>query len=203
MATIYFSSRNLGIDNLNGSGLGFYLDAFGQSVAVASYQETTWVTDSTGTIQGPQLDNIKYVHPASGEINGAAAQNLLNMPNYLATLNIRFNHTSPIQTQNAQFRVYDRNNINNNPSGVTCKVAELIHPSLTQTGLLGSGDSSWITTFGSGSIVDLISSPGVSGLRPSGASTINVQHDWYLAISSSPNSVGSKTFAGYFSVEYL
>ena len=135
MATIYFSSRNLGIDNLNGSGLGFYLDAFGQSVAVASYQETTWVTDSTGTIQGPQLDNIKYVHPASGEINGAAAQNLLNMPNYLATLNIRFNHTSPIQTQNAQFRVYDRNNINNNPSGVTCKVAELIHPSLTQTGL--------------------------------------------------------------------
>lgn len=203
MATISFSALDQGIQNLNGSGLGFYGATHGQSVNVSSYQDCTFITDSTGTIPGPQVHNIKYVHPASGSINGLTAVNVLDIPNYLASLKISFTHTSPVKTQNAQFRVYDRSNINNNPSGVLCKVAELVHPSTSQTGSLGSGNASWSTIQGSGSILSMTASPGISGLRPSGSNTTQAQHDWYLAISASPSSTGSKTFAGYFSVEYL
>lgn len=203
MATIIFSADDQGIQNLNGSGLGFYGNTFGNSVDVGEFQDSTWITDSNGLNQGPQVNNVKYIHPASGSINGLTPVNLLDVPNYLSSLKITFSHTTAVRTQNAQFRSYDRSNINNNPSGVTCVVAEVVHPSTSQTGSLGSGDSSWTSIYGSGSILDLISSPGLSGLRPNGSNTSGTQHDWYLNISASPNSVGNKTFAGYFSVEYL
>jgi hypothetical protein len=52
--------------------------------------------------------------------------------------------------------------------------------------------------------MNLISSPGMSGLRPSGADTVSTQHDWYVGISAMPDSVGSKTQYGlYTSLEYL
>jgi hypothetical protein len=205
MATIFFSANDLAINNvgLNGSGLGFYGPTFGTSVNVASYQDSTWITDSNGLSQGPQVNNIKYTHPASGSINGLTSKNVLDIPNYLATLKISFTHTSPVTTQNARFRCYDRSNINNNPSGVACMAYDVRHPSTVQTGSLGSGSASWTNIFGSGSILSMVDSPGVSGLRPNGASTSSNQHDWYLALSQSPSSVGSKLTAGYFSVEYL
>jgi hypothetical protein len=100
-------------------------------------------------------------------------------------------------------RIYDRSNINNDPSGVTCKVAEIIHPGDTQIPE-GSGDTSWITAHGSAVVVDLVASPGISGLSPNGPETTQTDHDWYLAISASPDSIGSKTqFGLYCSLEYL
>lgn len=204
VAEINFYATENQIQNLNGSGLGFYGSSFGQSVEVGAYQDSTYITSSTGTVEGPQATNIKYTHPSSGSINGLDSVNLLDVPNYLATLNIRFTNDTAVKCQNPRFYVYDRSNINNNPSGVLCKVAEIIHPNPTQTGLTGSGSSSWATVQGSGSVLTLTNtSPGYSGLSPSGDSTYDTRHDWYLAISSSPSSVGSKTFAGYVSVEYL
>lgn len=205
MATIFFSANDLAINNvgLNGSGLGFYGSTFGASVNVGSYQDSTWITDSNGLFQGPQVNNVKYVHPASGSINGLTAKNVLDIPNYLSSLKVSFSHGSAVTTQNARFRCYDRNNINNNPSGIVCMAYEVRHPSTTQTGSLGSGLSSWTNIYGSGSILSMIDSPGVSGLRPNGASTSSTQHDWFLLLSQSPSSTGSKTTAGYFSVEYL
>lgn len=101
-------------------------------------------------------------------------------------------------------RIYDRTAINNDPSGVTCYCAEVIHPSFTQTGSLGSGDASWIHVHGSAVVMDLVASPGVSGIRPNGASTSSTVHDWYVALSPSPDSVGSKTqFGLYVELEYL
>lgn len=200
---IGFYALNDGQLNLQSSGLGFYGATFGQSVNVGSYQDSTWATDSTGTVQGAQVHNNKWTHQSSGSINGLTSVNVRDMPNQLATLNIRFTNGTTVRTQNAVFRVFDRTNINNNPSGVTCKVVELIHPSTLQTGLLGSGGSTWSTLAGSGSTLSLVSSPGLSGLRPSGASTTSTRHDWYVNISSSPDSIGSKLFAGYFQVEYL
>lgn len=205
MATIFFSSNNLAITNvgLNGSGLGFFGTSFGSSVNVASYQDSTWITDSNGISQGPQLNNVKYLHPASGSINGLSPKNVLDIPNYLSTLKVSFNHPTPVKTQNAKFVCYDRNNINNNPSGVVCMAYEVRHPSVTQTGTLGSGLASWTNIYGSGSILSLIDSPGVSGLRPNGANTSSNQHDWYINLSQSASSTGNKTSAGYFSTEYL
>jgi hypothetical protein len=38
----------------------------------------------------------------------------------------------------------------------------------------------------------LVASPGTSGFSPNGVGTIDTQHDWYVALSASPDSVGSK-----------
>ena len=201
--SIDFYSNNIAV---GGSGIGFFGSAgFGSSVAVGQYQSSTYITNSNGTIQGSEINNVKYSHPNSG-ITGASTSstNLLNIANYKATLNVRFTSTSPIKTQNAQVRIYDRSNINNNPSGVTTKVAEIIHPSTVETGLTGSGSASWSTLAGSGTVLDLTDSPGSSGLSPSGVNTVDTRHDWYLALSASPDSIGSKTQYGFWiQLEYL
>ena len=58
MASIYFFSGTNQVRNLSGSGLGFYGGGFGYSVAVGSYQDTTFITSSVGTTQGPQCNNV-------------------------------------------------------------------------------------------------------------------------------------------------
>lgn len=203
MASISFYANANGITHLAGSGLGFYGSAFGNSVNVGEYQTTTWITDSNGTIAGPQADNIKWTHPSSGSINGATSVLLTQIPNYLATVNARFTHSSPVKLQNSKVYIYDRSNINNNASGVTVKFAEIVHPPTTQTNV-GSGDATWKTPNGSSSVVTLAwPSPGMSGLAPNGPNTISDRHDFYFALSVSPDSVGSKLFALYLECEYL
>ncbi len=199
----FYAGENFLIYHLSNSGLGFYGTAFGASVQVGEYQGRTYITNSNGTAQGPEADNVKYSHPNSGILGQTGSGlNLLNIPNYQSTLNIRATFDTAVKTQNAEFRIYDRSNINNPASGVTCKVAEIIHPSVLQS-VNGSGDTAWITAAGSGVPVPLVASPGVSGERQAGANTSATQHDWYLAISASPDSVGSKTlFGGYVSLEY-
>lgn len=200
----FYAGENFGIDNLNGSGLGFYGGGFGYSVEVGEYQDSTFITDSNGTAQGPQVDNIKYLNTASGIVNGASSGIGLDaIPNYQATLNIRFTHGSAIKTQNAKMYIYDRSNIVNEASGVTTKAAEIIHPDTTQTAN-GSGDAEWVTPTGSSVVLDLVSSPGISGLSPNGTETTETDHDWYVALSASPDSIGSKTqYALFVSLEYL
>lgn len=200
----FFAGEGFNIANLSGSGLGFYGAAgFGASVAVGEYQDTTFITNSNGSIQGPQVDNVKYLNNGSGIVGSSSSGIALTaIPNYQATLQIHFNHSTPVKTQNVQLRCYDRSNINNAPSGVTCKVAEVVHPGITQTNT-GSGNTTWTTLAGSGTTLTLTASPGVSGLRPNGASTTATDHDWYLCISQSPDSIGSKLSALYVSLEYL
>ena len=204
MATISFHADDFHVQNLSGSGLGFYGSGFGDSVEVGEYQDSTFITDGNGTSQGPQVNNIKWLNAASGIINGAGSGvPLTAIPNYLSTLNIRFSHGSAVKTQNAKLRIYDRSDIDNGASGVTTKVAEIIHPD-TVPNDNGSGETEWIAPVGSALIMDLVASPGMSGERPSGSETSDTQHDWYCAISASPDSIGSKTLFGlYFSCEYL
>ena len=195
------------INNLAGSGLGFYgTAAFGTSVAVGSWQNRTFITDSNGVIQGPEVNNVTWLNSASGVLGSAGSGIALTaMPNWQATLNIRFTNDTAVKTQNAYVMIYDRVNVNNAASGVTTKAAELIHPYPTQ-GPGGSGDTSWWTfnTAATGQQMDLVASPGMSGLRPSGINTTDIQHDWYIALSASPDSIGSKNaYALYASLEYL
>lgn len=200
----FYAGEDFNINNLTGSGLGFYGSAFGDSVNVGEYQATTFITDSNGTSQGPQVDNVKYLNSASGIVNSSSSGiPLISIPNYQATLNIRFTHSSAVRVQNAKARIFDRASINNPASGVTTKFAEIIHPNTTQLPT-GSGDTTWHTPAGSSVVVDLVASPGTSGFSPNGISTSDTQHDWYAAISASPDSIGSKTqYALYVSLEYL
>lgn len=192
------------INHLSGSGLGFYSSTFGGSVAVGSYQDTTYVTNSTGLIQGVQTNNVKYLNSASGILNSASSGvALLSIPNYLSTFIAEFSHSSAVVLQNTRVYIYDRSSINNPPSGVIAKLAEIIHPSLTQLGSIGSGSPVWMQPAGS-SYMTLTPSPGRSGLYLNGPSTSDTIHTHYLAISESPSSIGSKTLNGfYIETEYL
>lgn len=212
MATLSFLTGGYSqpINTLNGSGLGFFgSGGFGNSVGVGSFQDTTFITDGNGVTQGPQGNNVKWVHPNSGQVGGTTNVALTSLPNYQSTLNVRFTNASAVKTQNAKLYIYDRVSTNNSPTGVTCYVSHIIHPNTSQvTG--GSGLSTWENPAGSSYVNASVLgngtsfSPGTSGLSPNGGSTTDTQHDWYFAISASPNSVGSKTnFGLWFQTEYL
>lgn len=215
MATIaFYIDPGLGDGDFNidsgGSAIGFYgAGGFGASVAVGSYQENTYSTDSNGAVQGPQANNVKWTHANSGEISGSTNLNLLDIPNANATMNIRFTHTSDVQVQNAELLIYDRTTTTSAASGVTTQAYQCLHPSTSQSGSLGSGAATWTECDGSGSStgISLAQSPGTSGLNAGNGSTSTTaddRHDWYVCLSASPDSIGSKTQYGmYFSLEYL
>lgn len=205
-ALISFFGDTFGITNLNGSGLGFYGGGFGQSVNVGAYQQTTFITNSAGTAQGPQVNNVQYVNSRSGVVGSATSGILITaIPNYLATLNIRFTNDTAVKTQNSKLRIYDRVSIDNSPSGVTSQVAEVIHLDNIQNNN-GSGNSQWTSVQGSSVILNIAPSPGMSGAyagNGSNSTWADTRHDTYLLVSQSPNSIGSKLSAIYFSTEYL
>lgn len=211
MATIqYFAGQGTPTEIAAGSGLGFYgSGGFGTSVTVSEYADNVYITNSAGSTEGPQANNFKWITSdeggvGSGTINGSPNLPLRHLPNGQATLNIRFSHGSAVATQNAEVRCYDRTNINNAPSGVTMQAAEIIHVDPSQGATSGSGDLDWTAIAGSGSVLDMVSSPGTSGERINGDDTTDTQHDWFVVLSPKPNSVGSKNLVGLFvSLEYL
>jgi len=213
MAAINFYVNTAGFDydlDLGGSGLAFFGDSgFGASVAVGAWQGSTFVSDGNGLTQGAQGKNIKWLNAGSGIVGAAASGiGLKAIPNYQSTLNVRFTNASAVKTQNIELRVYDRSDINNAGVGVTTKAAEIIHGSEIE-GPGGSGDDQWITPAGSAVVLDLAPSPGVSGIfAGDGVIVVSTasfeQHDWYVALSASPDSIGNKNQYGlHVALEYL
>ena len=216
-----------------GSGIGFYGTSFGISVPIGAQQTTTYITNSTGSNEGSRLNNTAKVLLGEGSttkgtvsVNAASAFNLDLLPNYLCPLNIRFLHTEPVRVQNCKLRIFDRNNIDNHASGVTTYVYEARHPATT----IGStplslnhrarANHTWyeFDPATAMSEMDFTSSPGTSGTNTNASDTNvslgytsndgalhqSIRHDWYVALSSEPETIGSKTQYGlYFTVEYL
>lgn len=215
--TFYAGSGNAELNDIStpGSGLGFYGASFGTSVQVGQYQDTTFITNSNGSVNGGNANNNKYVGNMSGvELNGAAAVVLSGLtPSSDATVNIRFTNDTAVRTQNVEARIFDRTNKDNNASGVTCQVAELlVGASGTDQATAGSGsreawvssEHGWQALGGSGTTLTLLSSAGSGGLSVSGNLTEDTRHDWYLALSATPTSIGSKTQFGLFcELEFL
>jgi hypothetical protein len=187
--------------NTGGSGLGFYGNGgFGYSVAVGAYQDNTYVTDGNGVVQGPQGHNVKYLSAYSGIVDTAASGiSLRAIPNYQASVNPRFTHASAVKVQNTFAYIYNRTTITSGAVGVTTKLAELCHPYTVQVAN-GSGDSTWYSIPANTSVaVPLADSPGMSGwfaMSGYGSTHTDTRHDWYLVISASPDTVGSKTEYG-------
>lgn len=218
------------INHAAGSGIGFYGNGFGISVPVGAKQTTTFVTNAIGTNEGPQLNNTAFV--TSGNlntkgtvsVNGLSAIDLDKLPNYLCPLNIRFTHSEPVRVQNCRLRIFDRNNINNHASGVVTYVYESRHPATVQSvanlSHRGRSETSWYEFDPVDAMTDMpfTASPGASGKNTNtqdtsqtlgyssqeGVTHQSTRHDWYLALSSEPVTVGSKTQYGlYFTLEYL
>jgi hypothetical protein len=222
------------IGHTSGSGLGFFGQNFGLSVPVGQFQESTYVSNANGTASGVKASNTKYISVSGTSHNGNTEIDNETMPNYYAPLNIRFTHDDPVKVQNCKLRIFDRTDIENQASGVTTKVYEIRHPNgtagdTTDTGPLdfrGRSTHDWYEFDPEENMTDMVftPSPGTSGLNTSsqpslpsvgaggmynwltdaGAAHQSTRHDWYVAISASPDSIGSKTQYGlYFTLEYL
>lgn len=199
MAQIAYYSNGIAIQS---SGVGFYSSSFGSSIAVGSYNDRTFVTDSTGTVLGPELINNKYTASGSIALQGSGSINLLQVPNYQALINPRFTHSSAVQCQNVKLYGSDRISKNNTPSGIDIQAAQVIHAATTQS-LSGSGNSTWTKLNGSGTVLSCTGGMGYGGSGINGTTAISTQHDWYLACSCSPNRIGASEAMLTFELEYL
>ena len=127
MAEITFGTYNQ--ENIVGSGLGFYGASFGSSVQIGSFQDKTFVTNAAGTAQGPAARNLKYAGtPATGVYEGGGSGiPITKLNSGQRTFHINFDHTSHVNVQNCQLRIYDRENTDYPASGVVTKVCELVN----------------------------------------------------------------------------
>jgi hypothetical protein len=214
MATITWYGGQSSPVNLNGSGVGFYGSAgFGSSVSVGEWATRAFITNSGGSAMGPELNNCRYVTPTSVVLGQTGSVISLNkIPNAQATVNPRFEHTSAVKIQNAAIKFVSRSDITVPATGVTFACYEVVHPDPAQNangsggpGLVTvSGNHSWRLCAATGLVtIPLTASPGTSGLSPSGSNTTDVRHDFYLAISASPDQAGSLFSQAWLSLEYL
>ena len=232
------------------SGIGFYGDAFNQSVSIDTPQSTTYITDGTGSADtGRQLRNTKWVRRVGAGANdpgivqagdGNASFELQFLPNELCPLNIRFENEVAVQTLNPKIIIFDRTSIENQAVGVDTLVYEARHPlastSANRLSHISSNSKAQIPQwfeFDSGQAgppdpLFLTNSPGPSGLNTNasddslssffdnelpeenkadylqGAAGSYERHDWFVALSAIPRSIGAKReYALYFSVEYV
>lgn len=199
---MYVAETDIKIDI--GEALGFFgPDGFGDPLSLNEFNGRTFITNITGSTQYEECDNCKRIS-SSGVLIGQAGSgiNLLNLPNYLATINLRFTHPQAVLVQNAKLIAYDGVNEANSPTGLNIYAAEIIHTSRLQTAT-GTGDSVWTLIGGSGTPLNLVDSPGISGTSPLGPATTGTRHDWYVAISVSPTIPGDKTFKFRTELEFI
>ena len=166
-------------------------------------------------------------------VNESATLGNSGVPNFQSTLNIRFTNDEYVRVQNCRLRIFDRNDIDTHAQGVLTQVYEVRHPNPVQgvdnrlhhRGVVDEHE--WNTYFDDGGAPDdmvLTNSPGSSGMNTDsdaanpaefdggyrnwefqdGSSHQAKRHDWHVALSASPDSIGSKTDYGlYFTLEYL
>lgn len=135
-----------------GSGLGFYgSNGFGTVVDLLSYQGSTFVTNSDGTLQGPAAINNKYLNHSGVHSQMGGTGLLAKLNSSEATLIIHFDHSAQVKTQNTQIRIYDRNNIDNPASGAITKVAEIVnYGGINYSTWANTAGNEFVTTVGSG-----------------------------------------------------
>ena len=196
MASISFYAGDTVVNHLSGSGLGFFGGSFGQSVELNKWQDSTFITDGNGTVQGGAANNVKYSTDSLAYAAGIVpATGLKFIPNSKATCNIRFTNSTAVKTQNVKLRIFDRTNKDYAASGVVTRVTELLHPS-TSYSVEGSGDSLWwggSTHTGSDAQGTFQGSPNPSDRLPAGTNTVGGS-GIYVPLAKSPGPSG--IFAG-------
>lgn len=150
MADITFSVLdNQTAIGVNGSGLGFFGANYGNSVPTTEYQRSTYVTDGLGGNPRGAARNTRFLGDFNQGDNNPTGIHcsidsqtgvLLRTNSKAATLRINFNHSTSVNVQNCQLRIYDRTNIDYPATGVVTKVAEIVNFS----GIAHGGTDGWI-----------------------------------------------------------
>ena len=204
--TSFYAGETYKIEHSASSGLGFFgVGGFGYSVQVANWQENSYITNAAGSVEGAAVDNLQWINQTGCEVNrDDLLRKLRGVPNDKASLMIEFEHASSVDVQNVEFRGYDGVSVSNAPSGVYVRAFEIIHSGISFTDSDGLGDTDWTALSGADSILDLGASPGSGGLYScTGGADADYAHAWWVGLSMSPITVGSKTGKFYFALEYL
>lgn len=150
--------------------------AFDDAITVGEYNATTHVESSVGAddSSGNTPNNVKFISQAGGTAGdsqadwGDGTEDLDAITDGECTLKINFAHASAVAVTDHIFYAYDGSTTTDAPTGVTFVAAE-------------SGDANWTAAEGSAAALSI---------ADSGSST---SHDFYIAVSASPDSVGEKT----------
>jgi hypothetical protein len=148
---------------------------FDSKITVNAYNDTTHVKSSGGANDSSANtpNNVKFISQAGGTGGdsqgdwGDGTEDLDQITNAEATLKITFADASSVITEDAVFYAYDGSTTTAVPTGVDFRAAQV-------------GDANWTEAEGSGAALALDDqSAGTS-------------HDFYIACSASPTSVGLK-----------
>lgn len=199
---VYYAETDVKIET--GEALGFFgSSGFGDPLSLNTYNGRTFATTVDGVTEFEECDNCRKTSSSTVILGQAGSGiNLINVPNYLATINLRFTHPQSVLIQNARLIAFDGSDVSTPPDGLDVYGAEIIHTSRLQT-VTGIGDSSWSKMEGSGVQLNLVDSPGTSGISPLGPATTDTRHDWYVALSVTPTVPGDKTFSFRCDLEYI
>lgn len=193
-----------------GFGVGFFGDGgFGAPILIGAFNGRTFVTDTSGALEGFEANNNKRLD-ASRVIHGQQGSgiDLTQLPNSLATINLRFENAEAVTTNSPKLYVFDGSldasgipNFTTAQTGLVMWCAEIRHTTEEQVDN-GLGDSAWLEINGT-TFLSLVDSPGTLGLRPGGPFTSDTRHDWYVAMSCTPSELGDKSFGIYIEIEFL
>lgn len=148
---------------------------FDSNISVGSYNDTTHVKASGGAddSNGNTPNNVKFISQAGGAGGdsqadwGDGTEDLDAITTAEATLKINFSDAASVAISNAIFYAYDGSTTTAVPTGVTFVAAEV-------------GDTNWTAAEGSAAALALADQAAATS------------HDFFIACSASPDSVGLK-----------
>lgn len=150
---------------------GFFGSAFGVPIEIGQYQEKTFVTDNSGTVNYGELPNVMKVSSNSGVFGSSAAeQSISSIDSSECTLKIIFSSGSAFYLQAVRLIAFD---------GVT----ETVAPSGSIVYGVEKGDSNWTLLSGSNSPLFLTPHTG-------SADTV---HEYYIGLSATAQATGPST----------
>ncbi|MFA5768356.1 MAG: hypothetical protein WC871_02310 [Bacteroidales bacterium] len=149
---------------------------FDSAITVSSYNDSTHVESSVGAndSDGNTPNNVKFISATGGTGGdsqadwGDGTEDLDAITDAECTLKITFAHTSAVAVSSHIFYAYDGSTTTEVPTGVTFYAAE-------------QADANWTNAEGSAAALTVTDSASAES------------HDFYIAVSASPESVGDKT----------
>jgi len=154
----------------------FAAATFDSAITVGAYNDSTHVESSVGAndSDGNTPNNVKFISATGGTGGdsqadwGDGTEDLDAILDGECTLKITFADDASVTTTGCIFYAYDGSTTTAVPTGVTFYAAE-------------KGDANWTNAEGSAAAVSITDD------------TASTSHDYYIAVSASPESVGEKT----------
>jgi hypothetical protein len=203
----YSNSQDVDHDDLGSYILGFASTGTNFKIRVNSFQDITNLILPKSYKRVRSANNVKFTNVQSGLVtndNIDSALNIKRIPNWAATLNIRFGSPTGVTNYDIVSALVTASGLpeaylagygeeSTKPNSVRIYAAEICHKN-PSTGVLGSGSTNWSSfVYLSNSYLSLSKNPGPSGINAAvgGTGMVSNIHDWYLAISISPLDINS------------